>query len=76
VVHGNWAKASRGGGYFTAEDLQAFFEGYLDLLSTYARTAAQAPPGARAMQLRMFYLPDEPAQPQTSARPAGAASPE
>ena len=59
--HGSWAKASRGSAYFTAEDLDALFEGYLALLNKYGRTAADAPPGARPMQLRMFYLPDEPA---------------
>lgn len=74
--HGQWARAARGSGYFTAEDLQAFCADYLALLSKYARTAAQAPPGAQALQLRMFCLPDEPAPPQPSPRPASPASPE
>ncbi len=37
------------------------------LLNTYGRTAADAPPGARRMQLRMFYIPDEPARPAGSS---------
>ncbi len=60
-LHGNWAKASRGSGYFTAADLQAFFDDYQQLLGKYAHPAAEAPPGARAIQVRLFYLPEEPA---------------
>jgi hypothetical protein len=33
------------------------------LLSKYGYGQDDAPPGARPMQLRMFYLPDEPAGP-------------
>jgi DNA-binding transcriptional ArsR family regulator len=62
--HGNWAKASRAGGYYTAEDLDALFEDYTALLQKYGHTAQDAPPGARPMQLRMFYIPDEPGQPE------------
>jgi DNA-binding transcriptional ArsR family regulator len=58
--HGRWARASRASGYYTVEDLDALFEEYLALLSKYGHTAQDAPPGARPMQLRMFYLPDEP----------------
>ena len=32
------------------------------LLNKYGHTAKDAPPGARPMQLRMFYIPDEPAE--------------
>jgi hypothetical protein len=32
------------------------------LLAKYGHTSRRAPPGARLMQLRMFYLPDEPAE--------------
>ncbi|HTT00441.1 MAG TPA: hypothetical protein VMI33_27890 [Streptosporangiaceae bacterium] len=32
------------------------------LLSKHGYTAHNAPPGARPVQLRMFYLPDEPAE--------------
>ena len=64
--HGNWAKSSRAGGYYTAEDLDAFFNDYMALLNKYAHTAETAPPGARLMQLRMFYIPDEPAEPEES----------
>jgi DNA-binding transcriptional ArsR family regulator len=58
--HGKWARASRADGYFTAEDLEALHDEYVALLSKYGHTAQDAPPGARPMQLRMFYIPDEP----------------
>ena len=58
--HGKWAKASRAGGYYTTADLDALFDEYVELLSKYGHTAQDAPPGARPMQLRMFYIPDEP----------------
>ena len=31
--HGGWAKASRASGYYTAEDLDAFFDEYSELLA-------------------------------------------
>ena len=60
--HGRWAKASRASGYYTAEDLDALFDDYAALLAKYGHTSRHALPGARLMQLRMFYLPDEPAE--------------
>jgi DNA-binding transcriptional ArsR family regulator len=57
--HGKWARSSRAGGYYTAADLDALFEEYTALLAKYGHTAHDAPPGARPMQLRMFYIPDE-----------------
>jgi hypothetical protein len=62
--HGGWAKASRASGYYTAEDLDAFFDEYSGLLARYGHGRQDAPPGARLMQLRMFYIPDEPAEPE------------
>jgi len=62
--HGGWAKASRASGYYTAGDLDAFFDEYSELLAKYGHGRHDAPPGARLMQLRMFYLPDEPAEPE------------
>ena len=59
--YGDWAKASRADGYYTAADLDALFNDYIALLNKYGHTTQDAPPGARLMQLRMFYLPDEPA---------------
>ena len=59
--HGTWARASRAGGYYTAEDLDVLFEEYTALLHKYGHSARDAPPGARPMVLRMFYIPDEPA---------------
>ena len=63
--HGGWAKASRASGYYTAEDLDAFFDEYSELLAKYGHGRQDAPPGARLMQLRMFYIPDEPAGPDS-----------
>jgi DNA-binding transcriptional ArsR family regulator len=67
--HGRWAKASRADGYYTADGLDALFEEYMALLSKYGCAKADAPPGARLIQLRMFYLPDEPAEPADPDRP-------
>ena len=58
--HGKWAKAARAGGYYTVEDLEALMEEYLALIAKYGHRAHDAPPGARPMKLRMFYIPDEP----------------
>jgi DNA-binding transcriptional ArsR family regulator len=58
--HGGWARSSRADGYFTAEGLDALFNEYIALLSKYGYTAQDAPPDARLMQLRMFYIPEEP----------------
>jgi DNA-binding transcriptional ArsR family regulator len=57
--HGRWAKASRACGYYTPDELEALFDGYVALLDRYGHTREDAPPGARPVQLRMFYLPDE-----------------
>ena len=65
--HGRWARASRANGYFTADGLEALFEEYLALLQKYGHTKQDAPPGARPMQLPMFYIPEEPATPAGSA---------
>jgi DNA-binding transcriptional ArsR family regulator len=58
--HGNWARAYRVGGYYTAEDLDALFADFGELIGKYGHTREDAPPGAKPMQLRMFYLPDDP----------------
>jgi hypothetical protein len=57
--HGKWARAYRATGYYTAGDLDAFFDDYAALLARHGHTAQDIPPGARLMQLRMFYIPDE-----------------
>jgi DNA-binding transcriptional ArsR family regulator len=57
--YGPWARASRAGGFYTAEDLAAVHDEYVALLHKYGHSAQDAPPGARPMQLRMFYIPDE-----------------
>jgi DNA-binding transcriptional ArsR family regulator len=60
--HGKWAKASRANAYFTAGELETLHDDYVALLQKYGHTAEDAPPEARPMQLRMFYIPDEPAE--------------
>jgi DNA-binding transcriptional ArsR family regulator len=72
--HGPWAKSSRANGFYTAGDLDAFMNDYIALLHKYGHTAEDAPPGARPMQLRMFYLPDEPAEQEEPAKPAESGS--
>lgn len=37
------------------------FDDYVALINKYMHTAQDAPPGARRMLLRMFYIPAEPA---------------
>jgi DNA-binding transcriptional ArsR family regulator len=69
-MHGPWARSSRAGGYYTAEDLDALFNDYIALLHKYGHTAQDAPPGAQPIQLRMFYLPEAPAEPEEHAKPA------
>jgi DNA-binding transcriptional ArsR family regulator len=69
--HGVWARASRADGYYTADGLEALFEEHIALLQKYGHTAQDAPPGARPMQLRMFYIPEEPVGEGEPAPPAG-----
>jgi DNA-binding transcriptional ArsR family regulator len=69
--HGKWARASRADGYFTADGLEALMEEYLALLRKYGHSKQDAPPEARAMQLRMFYVPDEPAGTSDEGEPRG-----
>lgn len=57
-LHGQWAGASRATGYYTAADLEALYEDYIALLNKYGHGAEDAPPDARLIQLRMFFLPD------------------
>ena len=61
---GRGPRSSRANGYYTAADLDAFMNEYIGLLNKYGHTAETAPPDARLMQLRMFYIPDEPAEPE------------
>jgi DNA-binding transcriptional ArsR family regulator len=65
--HGNWAKAYRATGYFTLADLDDFFDDYAALVARHRHSAADAPTGARLMQVRMFYIPDAPADTQAGA---------
>jgi DNA-binding transcriptional ArsR family regulator len=68
--HGTWAKASRAGGYFTVEGLEALHDDYVALLNKYGFAKEDAPPDARPMLLRMFYIPEEPAEPEEPPDPS------
>jgi DNA-binding transcriptional ArsR family regulator len=57
-----WAKAARAALYFTREGLESFMDDYLALLNRHGYLRDEAPPDARPMQLRMFYLPEAPAK--------------
>jgi len=55
--HGDWAKASRGRGWFTEQGLQDLMDGYVALLTRHSFPGHTAPADARKMDLRMFFLP-------------------
>jgi len=73
--HGKWAKSSRADGYYTPEGLDALMDEYIALLKKHGYSAEDAPPGARLMQLRMFYLPDESDEPDEPNQPASQEEP-
>ncbi len=68
------APANHAGGYYTAEDLDALHDDYIAPLHKYGHSAEDAPPGARPMQLRMFYLPDELTETEEPAKPVESGS--
>jgi hypothetical protein len=43
----------------TPSRTKALHDEYVALLNKYGHSAQDAPSGARLMQLRMFYIPDE-----------------
>jgi DNA-binding MarR family transcriptional regulator len=55
--YGEWARASRGLTHMTGEELDEFFEAYMELLSRFRRTQEDASPGARPVFLRFFTMP-------------------
>ena len=57
--HGRWARSSRAHAHLTADELDALFDEYMALLEKYGHDPQDAPPGARPVQLRMFYIPDD-----------------
>jgi DNA-binding transcriptional ArsR family regulator len=65
---GHWAKSSRASAYYTAADLDALHDDYVALLNKYGHSREGAPPDARLVHLRMFYLPDDPPE---AAPPGG-----
>lgn len=54
-----WLRGSRSLSHLTREELDAFHDAYLELLSRFSRGPEQAPPGARPVLLRWFGLPAE-----------------
>ncbi len=71
---GHWASSSRASGYYTPAALDALHDEYVALLSKYGHTREDAPPDARLVHLRMFYLPDDPPEAVT-AEPGALAAP-
>lgn len=55
--YGDWAKTSRGLTHLNREEIDEFFEAYMELLSRFSRTTEDASPGARPMFLRFFSMP-------------------
>ena len=69
--HGRWARAARiGSTRFTEAGLDAVFDGFLELVERHSYGRDDAPPDARAVQMRLFYLPEEPA-PDPAGSPEG-----
>ena len=62
--HGGWAKSSWANGTTPPRTWKPSWTTYIALLNKYGHSDRDAPPGARLMQLRMFYIPDEPADPE------------
>ena len=58
-----WTRASRGGSYMTREELDAFFEDYIALLTRHGHIADDAPPDAQLIALRFFAAPAPPGSP-------------
>ncbi|WP_214415532.1 ArsR/SmtB family transcription factor [Sphaerisporangium fuscum] len=64
-----WVKGSRGFGWMTEEEFDAFFEAYVALLRRHAHRAEDAPPGARPMHVRLFALPADSADQKKNTSP-------
>ncbi|MEV2196676.1 helix-turn-helix domain-containing protein [Streptomyces phaeochromogenes] len=54
-----WMRGSRGLSHLTKEEVTAFHDAYLDLLTRFARGPEDAPPDAKPVLLRWFALPAE-----------------
>lgn len=60
-AHGPWAKAARVvNSRFTEQGLRAVFDGFLELVDRHGHGPEDAPEGARAVDMRLFYLPTDP----------------
>ncbi|WP_202637899.1 winged helix-turn-helix domain-containing protein [Bailinhaonella thermotolerans] len=59
----DWAKASRGLGRMTRDELGEFFEEYIALLQRYSHPQSEAPPGARPVYIRLFTVPADEVDP-------------
>ena len=58
-AHGRWAGSSRACAYYTAGELESLLAEYAALLDRYGHARQDAPPGARPVQVRMFYSPGD-----------------
>ncbi|MDQ1028934.1 hypothetical protein QF035_006516 [Streptomyces umbrinus] len=54
-----WMRGSRSLSHLTQEEVTAFQDAYLDLLTRFARGPEGAPPDAKPVLLRWFALPAE-----------------
>ncbi|MGA5501156.1 ArsR/SmtB family transcription factor [Streptomyces umbrinus] len=54
-----WMRGSRSLSHLTKEEVTAFHDAYLDLLTRFARGPEDAPPDAKPVLLRWFALPAE-----------------
>lgn len=55
--YGRWARSSRGLTHLTEQELDEFFEAYMELLSRFRRTSENASTDARPVFLRFFAMP-------------------
>jgi hypothetical protein len=55
--HHGWASAHRAERHFTLQSLKALNHDFIELLYRHGYDPADAPPDARPIQIRMFYIP-------------------
>jgi DNA-binding transcriptional ArsR family regulator len=73
---GTWVRGSRWGTWLTKDELDQFVEEYLELIGRYGHDSENAPPGARAVAVRMFAVPEPPpdtSEPTAPAEPVASA---
>jgi hypothetical protein len=68
-----WAQMFRGGFWMSEEELAGFLREYKELQWKYGHAdPREAPEGARLMALRMYVVPEPPADPTADGSPAEA----